>query len=74
MGIRLSNKERNLGPVGVCLRDAGDLGGISRDNNPELSYLFPGLPFQGCHLQTCKDRVVRGDVSRSRSSHPWRPD
>lgn len=21
--------------------------------------LFPGLPFQGCHHQTCKDRAVR---------------
>lgn len=38
----------------------GDLGG-----HLWLSYLFPDLPFQGCHHQTCKDRAVRA-VTRKR--------
>lgn len=39
---------------GGGLGERGDLGG-----HLWLSYLFPGLPFQGCHHQTCKDRAVR---------------
>lgn len=56
--------------MGAHLREVGDLVGLSICNNPELSYLFPGLPFQGCHPRTCNDRVVRDDEA-SRFSHPW---
>lgn len=69
-GGRLSNKQSDLGPVGICLRDVGHLIGLSRSSNPKQSYLFPGLPFQECHPQTCNDRVVKDVISRSRSSHP----
>lgn len=55
-GGRLSSKQRNLGPEGLCLRDVEDLVRQSKCNNPKLSYLFPGLPFQGYRPQTCKDK------------------
>lgn len=55
-GGRLSSKQRNLGPEGIRLRDMEDLVRQSKGNNPKLSYLFPGLPFQGYRPQTCKDK------------------